>query len=59
VKRWWLVSSKTSNKDVRFEVFTALTMKTWHRVDLVQTDVWDERIAFIFRIGKSAIEEPA
>jgi hypothetical protein len=31
----------------------------WHRVDLVCTDVSDERIAPIFRVEKSASEEPA
>jgi hypothetical protein len=31
----------------------------WHRVDLVLTDVSDERITSIFRVEKSASEEPA
>jgi hypothetical protein len=31
----------------------------WHRVDLVWTDVSEERIAYIFRVEKSASEEPA
>jgi hypothetical protein len=31
----------------------------WRRVDLVWTDVSEERIASIFRVEKSAIEEPA
>jgi hypothetical protein len=31
----------------------------WRRVDLVWTDVWEERIASIFRVEKSACEKPA
>jgi hypothetical protein len=31
----------------------------WPRVDLVWTDVSEERIASIFRVQKSASEEPA
>jgi hypothetical protein len=31
----------------------------WRRVDLVWTDVSEERIASIFRIEKSGSEEPA
>jgi hypothetical protein len=31
----------------------------WRRVDLVWTDVSEERIAYIFRVEKSASEEPA
>jgi hypothetical protein len=31
----------------------------WHRVDLVWTDVSEERIASAFRVEKSASEEPA
>jgi hypothetical protein len=31
----------------------------WHRVVLVWTDVLEERIASIFRVEKSASEEPA
>jgi hypothetical protein len=31
----------------------------WCRVDLVWTDVSEERIAFIFRVEKSTSEEPA
>jgi hypothetical protein len=31
----------------------------WHRVDLVGTDVLEERIASIFRVEKSAREELA
>jgi hypothetical protein len=31
----------------------------WRRVDVVWTDVSEERIASIFRIEKSASEEPA
>jgi hypothetical protein len=31
----------------------------WRRVDLVWTDVSEERIASIFRVEKSASEEPA
>jgi hypothetical protein len=31
----------------------------WRRVDLVLTDVSEERIASIFRVEKIAIEEPA
>jgi hypothetical protein len=30
----------------------------WHRVDLVWTDVSEKHIAFIFRVEKSASEEP-
>jgi hypothetical protein len=46
------------------DVFTAVTMKNassgmWHRVDLVRTDVSEERVASIVRVEKSAIEEPA
>jgi hypothetical protein len=32
---------------------------TWRCVDLALTDVSEERNAFIFRVGKSASEEPA
>jgi hypothetical protein len=31
----------------------------WRRVDLVWTDVSEERIASFLRVGKSASEEPA
>jgi hypothetical protein len=31
----------------------------WSRVDLVWTDISEERIAFIFRVEKFASEEPA
>jgi hypothetical protein len=31
----------------------------WRRVDLVLTEVSEERIASIFRVEKSASEEPA
>jgi hypothetical protein len=31
----------------------------WRRVDLVWTDVSEERIASIFRVEKSASQEPA
>jgi hypothetical protein len=31
----------------------------WRRVDIVWTDVSDERIASIFRVEKSVSEEPA
>jgi hypothetical protein len=31
----------------------------WRRVDLVWTDVSEERIAYIFKVEKSASEEPA
>jgi hypothetical protein len=31
----------------------------WRRVDLVWTDVSEEHIAYIFRVEKSASEEPA
>jgi hypothetical protein len=31
----------------------------WRRVDLVGTDVSEERIASIFKVEKSASEEPA
>jgi hypothetical protein len=31
----------------------------WRRVDLVLTDVSEERIAYIFRVEKSVSEEPA
>jgi hypothetical protein len=31
----------------------------WRRVDLVWTDVSEERIASMFRVEKSASEEPA
>jgi hypothetical protein len=49
---------------VRFEVFTAVTIKNavfWDvaPIDLVTTDVSEERIASIFRLEKSASEEPA
>jgi hypothetical protein len=30
-----------------------------HSVDIVLTDISEERIAFIFRVEKSASEEPA
>jgi hypothetical protein len=30
----------------------------WCRVDLVWTDVWEESIAYIFMVEKSASEEP-
>jgi hypothetical protein len=30
----------------------------WRRVDLVLTDVSEERIAYMFRVEKSASEEP-
>jgi hypothetical protein len=46
---------------VRFWVFTAVTMKNavfwmWHRVDLVWTDVSEERIASIFRVAEKVIK---
>jgi hypothetical protein len=49
---------------VRFEVFTAVTMKNvvfwmWPRVDLVWANVSEESIASISRVEKSASEEPA
>jgi hypothetical protein len=31
----------------------------WRRVDIVWTDVSEERIASIFRVEKSASDEPA
>jgi hypothetical protein len=31
----------------------------WHRVDLVWSDVSEERFASIFRVEKSAYEKPA
>jgi hypothetical protein len=45
-------------------VFTEITMENavfgmWRRVDLLWTDVSEERIASIFRVEKSASEEPA
>jgi hypothetical protein len=48
---------------VRFEAFTAVTMKNvifWDvaLLVLVLTDVLEERIASIFRVEKSASEEP-
>jgi putative lipoic acid-binding regulatory protein len=51
-------------KYIRFEVFTAVTMKMsssgmWRSVDLALTDVSEERIASIFREEKSASGEPA
>jgi hypothetical protein len=43
---------------VRFEIITEVIMKNAF-CDLVQIDVSEERIASIFRVEKSASEEPA
>jgi hypothetical protein len=49
----------------RFEVFSRRWLwrtpscGMWRRVDLVWTDISEERIASIFRVEKSASEEPA
>jgi hypothetical protein len=42
-------------EDLRFSMPSS---EMWRRVNLVWTDVSDERIASIFRVDKSAIEEP-
>jgi hypothetical protein len=54
---WW-----TSYGDLRFSRRSLWRMPSsgmWRRVDLVWTDVSEERIASIFRVEKSASEEPA
>jgi hypothetical protein len=43
---------------VRFEVLTAVTIKMWHREDLVWTNVSEGFVASIFRVEKSVSKEP-
>jgi hypothetical protein len=59
-----MTSHELEVKHIKFQVFTAVTMKNavfwiWRRVGLVWTDVSEEGIASIFRVEKSASEEPA
>jgi hypothetical protein len=50
---------ETRKHNVRFEIFTAVTMKNAVFWDMARTDVSEERIASIFRVEKTASEEPA
>jgi hypothetical protein len=59
-----LLYGQTMKDCVRFEVFTAVTMKNAVFCDVAPysswvTDVWEERINSIFRVEKSASEKPA
>jgi hypothetical protein len=57
-RKWHKISEKEQHKDPNIQIKKKFNMRTlrkqssgmWHRVDMVLTDVSEERIASIFRV---------